>query len=299
VNALRPSPVTLSRQYVKLCERADFEDPDFRAMLSDIHPGLSRTEEVYRKHWEFAMLGLYLKEVGALQEDAEALAVAAGRETIVYWMANHVGRVVATDIYGKGAFGDREAESSMLTAPAAFAPYSYREDHLEVLDMNALMLDFPDGSFDIVYSLSSIEHFGGLRAASQAAREMSRVLRLGGHLVLTTECLVGRHPLDWAPLQFAIRLGTLGRRCPSATLRSRATQVFTAREIERDIVRASGLELVQPLDTHVSAESYENLARPSPNGDVQTETGNVFPHIILQAYGAPWTSAFLALWKPS
>jgi SAM-dependent methyltransferase len=165
--------------------------------------------------------------------------------------------------------------------------------------MNALEVDFPDASFDIVYCVSSVEHFGGLGSAARAVKGMARVLRPGGHLVITTECLVGHHPLDWPPLQFAIRFATLGRRCETATPRSRATETFTPRELERYIVEASGLELVQPLKTEVSSESYENLARWAGDSEPVTASGDRFPHIMLQAHGAPWTSVFLALRKPA
>jgi ubiquinone/menaquinone biosynthesis C-methylase UbiE len=289
----------LSRQYVKLCERGDFEDPVLRAMLREIEPRRAPDEELHRKFWEYAMLGLYLDEVDALHDDAEALAVAAGHEAPLYWMANRVARVVATDIYGEGSFSWREADSSMLTDARAFAPYPYREDHLEVLNMDALHLDFPDQSFDIVYSLSSIEHFGGPRAAARATREMSRVLRPGGHAVIVTECLIDNRVLDWPPLQFAIRMATFGRRCTQATITKRVVDAFTVREIERCIIDASDLQLVQPLNTHVSAESYDNLIRWGSSDQLQSATGDPWPHILLQAHGAPWTSAFLALRKPA
>ena len=85
----------------------------------------------------------------------------AGDERILFWLANHVGEVVATDIYGEGDFAGREAGGSMLVDPAAHAPFPYREDRLSVLWMDARELAFPDASFDVVYSLSSLEHFGG------------------------------------------------------------------------------------------------------------------------------------------
>ena len=49
----------------------------------------------------------------------------------------------------------------MLTDPASHAPFPYREDRLEVVYADARELPFPDESFDVVFSLSSIEHFGG------------------------------------------------------------------------------------------------------------------------------------------
>jgi SAM-dependent methyltransferase len=289
----------LSRQYCKLCDLRDFDDPQLRAKLREIvAPGYTSHEELRRKFWEYAMLALYLEEVGAINEDAEALAVAAGHEEPLYWMANRIRRMVASDIYGEGDFSDREAAGTMLTEPASFAPYPYREDHLEVRTMNALALNAADDSFDIVFSLSSIEHFGSPTDIATSAREMARVLRPGGHLVLATECFVGSSPLDVPAVQFAIRLATLGRRCGTATLRERITDVFMPKEIRRDIVKPSGLECVQPLDETISPETYDNLIKWVGHADLCPRTGDPYPHILLKGHGAPWTSAFLALRKP-
>jgi len=288
-----------SRQYVKLCDRRDFEDEQLMAMLREIAgPAVKPGTEVHRKLWEYAMLGLYLSDAGALHEDAEALAVAAGSEEPLYWLANRIGRVLATDIYGEGDFAYREAAASMLTDPAAFAPYSYRADRLEVRSMNALALDVPDESFDIVYSLSSIEHFGGPPETAAAAREMARVLRPGGHLVIVTECLLGRHLLDVPLVNYAIRIASRGKRCATATPRRRATDAFTPHELQRDIIGPSGLQLVQPLSLEQSPESFDNIIRWNFDGTLDEERANSRPHIVLKAFGAPWTSAFLALRKP-
>ena len=165
--------------------------------------------------------------------------------------------------------------------------------------MNALALDLPDESFDVVFSLSSIEHFGSPAEIATSAREMARVLRPGGHLVLATECFVASHPLDVPAVQLAIRLATLGRRCGTATPRQRITDVFTPREIQRDIVSPSGLRLVQPLDETISPETWDNLTKWVGHAELHPRTGDPYPHILLKGHGAPWTSAFLALRKPS
>src|SRR4051794_41694540 len=72
------------------------------------------------------MLALFLEETGQLHDETHALAVGAGDERIVFWLANRLGRVVATDIYGEGDFAGREAHSSMLDDPAAHAPFAFR-----------------------------------------------------------------------------------------------------------------------------------------------------------------------------
>lgn len=288
----------LSRQYCKLCDLPDFDDPALRGKLRDIvAPGYAPQEELRRKFWEYAMLGLYLEEVGAVREDAEVLAVAAGHEEPLFWLANRVRRVVATDIYGEGGFAvdGREADASMLTAPEAWAPYDYRRDHLEVRSMNALELQFPDDSFDVVFSLSSIEHFGPPAAVRRAAAEMARVLRPGGHLVIVTDVFVSKHPLDEKVVGWALRKVTGGRRAPTATLEQRVMEVFRASELHRDVVAPTGLPLVQPLDMTIAPSSYDNLQHWRGAGELRPRQGTPYPHVLLKAQGAPWTSAFLAL----
>jgi SAM-dependent methyltransferase len=289
----------LSRRYVKLCDRADFDDAAFMSMLRDIAPGLPPEEEVQRKLWEFTMLALYLHETGRLGEETSALGVGAGHEAVLFWLANRLGRVVAIDIYGEGDFAGGEAVGSMLEDPAALAPYPYREDRLEVRHMDARDLDFPDASFDVVFSLSSIEHFGGPRDVARAAAEVARVLRPGGCALIATECFLRHHPADAAPVHFALRVASAGRRAPQATLRRRAVDVFTPRELQRRIVGPSGLRLVQPLEARVSPRTLENVTRIDGAGGLEPATGRMWPHLVLRARGAPWTSAFLALEKPA
>jgi hypothetical protein len=103
--------------------------------------------------------------------------------------------------------------------------------------------------------------------------------------------------LDSPLTQFGIRLATLGRRCGTATPRRRSTECFTPRDMQRLIVEPAGLPLVQPLDTTVSERTHDNTIR-WVNGEPTPESGKPYPHLVLKAHGAPWTSAFLAFQKP-
>ena len=84
----------------------------------------------------------------------------------------------------------------MLNDPASFSPYPYRESHLEARQMDAKELEFEDGSFDAVFSLSSIEHFGSWADIRRSAEEIGRVLRPGGAAFVVTECFLGRSLLS-------------------------------------------------------------------------------------------------------
>jgi SAM-dependent methyltransferase len=287
------------RHYAKLCDVHDWHDAEFVEIVREILPERDPLAHIERKAWEFAMLALFLRETGRLTDATQALAIGAGDERIVFWLANRLGRVVATDIYGSGAFAAREAQASMLGDPAAHAPFPYRENRLDVRWMDARRLDFPDESFDVAFSLSSFEHFGGPGDVAAAARELGRVLRPGGHAFVVTECFVRRHPLNAAPVDFALRLATLGRKRRRATPRRRAVvvEVFTPRELERLIVRPSGLELMEPLDRSVSRDSWHNLTRTDAEG-LHPATGRHWPHVLLQADRSVFTSVALPLRKP-
>lgn len=287
------------RQFAKLCDVRDWDDAELLRVLREILPERDPATHVERKVWEFGMLALFLETTGRMTERTEALAVGAGDERIVFWLANRLGRVVATDIYGEGDFAGREARSSMLADPAAHAPFPYRADRLDVRWMDARRLDFPDESFDVVFSLSSFEHFGAADDVASAARELGRVLRPGGHAFVVTECFVDRHPLNAAPVDLAVKLATFGRKRKRAGLRSRAVvvEVFTPRELERLIVGPSGLELMQPLDLTLPASSRVNVTRTDADG-LHPETGDYWPHVILKAGHSLFTSVSLPLRKP-
>ena len=294
---MRAGAAGLSRQYVTVCDVRDFADGRLRERIRDIVPDADPVNRIERKHWEFAMLTLFLEEVGAVTETTRALAVGAGRELVLYWLANRIERVVATDIYGEGAFGGREAAASMLADARAHAPYPFAEQSLEVRWMDARTLDYPDESFDVVFSLSSIEHFGSVRDVRRAAAETGRVLRPGGYAVIVTECFVRRHPMTSPALHFAVRLATLGRRAGSATPRRRAIEAFTAAELHRHIVEPSGLDLVQPLVLpEPSPESWSTTTRF--RGGEPVDDPDRWPHVLMTAYGTVWTSALLAMRKP-
>ncbi len=174
----------------KLCGMAELENPEWRKAFADLD--LDRPNAPFhRKAWEFTQAVYGLRKLNRLSPDAIALGIGSGHEHILYFLANKVKDVVATDLY-EGSFADKEASPLMLAHPDMFSPFHYRKDHLRVLAMDATNLNFSDASFNFVFSFSSIEHFGGHEEAIKALREIFRVLKPGGVAVISTELILNR-----------------------------------------------------------------------------------------------------------
>jgi len=183
---------------VQLCELANpakWDNPDWMRLLKAMAVVPHSKLAMHRKSYEWTQLAFGLSHLGFVaptRDDASILSVGAGHECILYWLANHAGHVTATDLY-EGRWtsdGSREGDADVITDPDRFAPFEYRRDRLNFRRMDGRSLRFADASFDVVYSLSSIEHFGGFDGARTAVVEMSRVLKPGGVAVLATEYIL-------------------------------------------------------------------------------------------------------------
>ena len=225
----------------------------------------------HRKYWEYAQAARTLTDFGAIHPGAEILGVAAGTEATIFWATNHVRRVFATDIYLNPGTWESDAPHSMLLAPGEHAPGAWDERRLVVQHMDALELRYEDGSFDGVFSSSSIEHFGEWHDVRRALAEVWRVLKPGGIATISTE----------------FRLRGRGPGFPGAL-------VFDAAELEEVIIRPLPWELVEPLDLKVSKST---LATEVSLADKLAGTAPDFPHIVVRQDKILFTSVHLALRK--
>ena len=208
-------------QLCELANPAKWDNDEWLDLLRSL--GLSDDRLVmHRKPYEFTQLLFGCRRLGVLHDDAAFLSVGAGHEHVLYWLSNHVRRVVATDMYEGVWQGERarEGDPAVLVNPDQYAPFPYRRAHLEFMRMDGRSLQFADGTFDVTYSLSSIEHFGGFEGAAQTMREMARVLKPGGVLALATEYVISGPPHE---------------------------ETFQPAEVHA-LLGASGLTLVEPID---------------------------------------------------
>jgi SAM-dependent methyltransferase len=263
----------------RVCGIEDWSDPHLVATIQRLlphfvraYPGFPAKQE-HRKHWEYAHVVMGLERLGAVRPDSWLLSVAGGHEEPAYELTNHVRWMFLVDLYGVGGFKGAEAQETVLTNPDAFETVPYNRNRLVVQYMNALDLRFEPGTFDGVFCLSSVEHFGGFDGAVRGLREMHRVLKPGGIAAVTTECIVnGAAALDLPGLF-----------------------LFTPDLITQLTRSVPGLEPVEPVDFSISPASLAT-AFPLQRAVEEAKTYHTeYPHIVVELQGRYFTSVALFL----
>jgi len=272
-------PAPRSPRPYGICEvvnPARYEDPEWLAIHHDLerysldkHCFQNRSGAVYRKGWEWTHCIYGLRKLGMIRPDRVALGVGAGRECVIYYLADHIRQVVASDLYG-GSWtnaGGREADLALVEQSKSVCPPSVDFSKVAFENQDGTRLTYANESFDFCWSLSSIEHFGGYEAAAQAMREMARVTKPGGIVALATEMLLVddyEHP-----------------------------EFFTRAGIDRWLVHATPeLQLVEEIDYSTLPLVYLVDSIAVPHGVERHRR-----HVVLNDGGVQWTSVMLFLRK--
>ncbi len=222
-------------------------------------------QSMHRKGWEWTHTMLGLDMLGMLGDDKRCLGVGAGHEALAYWLATKTGEVIATDLY-EGSWtdrGSREGDPTVIDDPKKYAPFDYPEDRLKFMRMDGTKLEFEDNSFDVVFSISSIEHFGGHEGSARSMSEIGRVLKPGGMAAIVTECIINDNTHE---------------------------EFFRIDELEKYVVAPSGLKLIQKPTWQMPRKA---LDRPTEMPHEQQHT----PHLILKQGKILYTSVLFFLRK--
>jgi SAM-dependent methyltransferase len=259
----------------RLCYVEDWENSEIKEALTELQK-LSSGSFIHRKDWEWALGIIAMRRFGKLNEKSTAIGVGAGTETVLFYLANKIKHVYATDLYeDNGWIG--VSPSDFPENPKKYAPFPYKEDALTVLRMNGTKLEFPSESFDIAFSFSSIEHFGGKNhsGALRSLKEMERVLKPGGLAVITTEYIINdkEHP-----------------------------EFFNERTIYSDLIdKLERLKLVEPLDLRITTKTLDTVMDYYPVGinwgNLDNEFRKSHPHMLLRIKNILWTSVMLVFKK--
>jgi SAM-dependent methyltransferase len=230
----------------RLCDISDWKT--YAGGLFDVFQDLGEGTYIHRKSWEYAMCIYGLKTLGVVKPDSIALAVGAGHERPLFYFANKIKKMIATDLYSSR---DSDADNDMLKNPEKFAPFPYRKDHLEVYQMNGTDLKFGNNSFDFAFTLSAIEHFGSREDIKKTMAELFRILKPDGVLCLTTEVILNR---------------------------SHHHEFFTVDEIRKYILESTEFKLVGgDIDFRISQSLVLNPIDLDAEKDL-----HISPHIVLK-----------------
>jgi len=249
----------------------DWENLEFQQTLRELFNGKG-VSYVHRKHWEWVLGLIAVKRFDMLNNKMKALAVAAGKEDVLFYLANTIDHVYATDLYR----GDwEESPYDFPENPNKYAPFNFQEKRLTALRMDGTKLEFPDETFDFVFSFSSIEHFGGERHAGalQSVKEMERVLKKGGIAAIATEYVInGKEHKEF----------------------------FNNQNLYTDLIDHLQMKLIEPLNFELNPSTLDNVldfysAVHWTSADQKYK--NSHPHIVIRARNMLHTSIMLVFQK--
>ena len=183
---------------------SSWDNPNWTKYLVELNLPLNK-KTMHRKHWEFAQTLYGLDKFGFLDRHFTALDVGAGKELLMFYLTKKLNKVIAIDLYDSKW---NECPPDFLENPSKYAQYPYDETRLTVKTMDGTKLEFDDETFEIVFSMSSIEHFGGHLNSQKSMEEIGRVLKPGGIAAIVTECILNEktHPEYFTPEQLETKL---------------------------------------------------------------------------------------------
>ena len=259
----------------RLCYVEDWKNEEIKETLSQLQK-LNPQGFIHRKDWEWALGIVAMRRFGKLTKNSKAIGVGAGREEVLYYLANNINHVYATDLYDAKDWKNF-APSDFPENPKKYAPFPYNEDALTVLRMNGTKLEFPSENFDIAFSFSSIEHFGGKNhlGALRCLREIERVLKRGGIAVIATEYIINNKEHH---------------------------EFFNRRTIYSDLIdKLEKLQLVEPLDLRLTTNTLDTVIDYSSAVYWDTSIDDKFkkthPLILLRVKDILVTSVMLVFQK--
>jgi SAM-dependent methyltransferase len=258
----------------KLCSIEDWGNNEMIKVISETQR-LGALGGIHRKEWEWAMGIIAMRRLGMLNEKSIALGVGSGKEPVLFCLSNIIKHVYATDIYEGKSW--TEAPSDFPENPKKYCASRYNEKALTVLRMDGTKLEFQPDYFDIVFSFSSIEHFGGRNhsGALSALKEIERVLKPGGIAVITTELIInGKNDSEF----------------------------FNAETIYSDLIgQLAQLQLVEPLDLTITPRTLDTVLDYFPTAlmwdGLNDDYKRTHPHILLRRKNLLWTSVILVFRK--
>src|SRR5215207_1989457 len=230
---------------------------------------------IHRKDWEWTLGIIAMKRFNKLNDKCTAIGIGSGREEVLFYLANHLKHVYATDIYDRKKWDD-VAPSDFPENPKKYAPFPCKEDALTVLRMDGTQLEFPSETFDIAFSFSSIAHCGGKDHSGtlRSMKEIEPVLNPGGIAVIATEYIINDKD---------------------------HSEFYNKKTIYSDLIdKLDSLKLVEPLDLRITTKTLDTVmdGETASKWDILDNSfKKSHPHILLRNKNILVTSVMLIFQK--
>jgi ubiquinone/menaquinone biosynthesis C-methylase UbiE len=263
----------------KICDAADWFDTEFHSIIIN---ELNESPRFHRKQWEFAMIFLALKKLGFLNENMSGLSLGGGNERVLYSIAQHVNKLIVTDLYDEDTTWDCAKTKDPDEYIKASKPFDVDDSKIKALRMDMRHLDFEDNTFDFCYSSCAIEHIGDFEDFVRHLDEVYRVLKEDGVYVFTTELKVGNDTIkDENNFIFSL---------------SYINEIFKSTKLTPDVdadVNLAHHEINTPLPSNI-----KNLCYNNEDSFLDGIMKN-YPHVVLLRGKYPFTSIQFVLRKKS
>lgn len=171
-----------------LADVGELERPP-ASMFDKVMPADYETRFMPRKWWEWDYIAQCAEQLGLMSESGTALGLGVGAEPLIFYFAQHFGSVIATDLYSADTVW-KEARFGNSEVILNQSPIAFPRQRVSIRNADMRSTGVPDLSVDVVWSCSSIEHIPTLRDLFLVFKEIDRVLKPGGHAILTTEYCV-------------------------------------------------------------------------------------------------------------
>jgi len=173
----------------KICDSEDWSDPRVDRIIRD---ELRLSPSYHRKQWEFALIYLALEAKGKLNPQSRGIAFGAGRERLLFAVANRVGHLLATDLYTPNSQWLGARTNSPKEWLLKSAPFPVDAAKLDATFMDMTDVTHEPNSVDFCYSSCAFEHIGKERETFvKHLSDVAKILKQNGIYTLTTELNYG------------------------------------------------------------------------------------------------------------
>ena len=231
---------------------------------------------------------------GAGDKLLRAYSDAVNRRLLERWLPPTCHHLLKTDLFDEVAgtgivgflLGRAERVSGIDIAPSVVEAACAAHPLLEGTIADVQALPFPDEMFDVIVSMSTLDHFDSTDAIAQALGELHRVLRPGGSLIVTLDnasspfvalrnalpyALLHRVKLVPYPNGVTCSLGELSRLVTETGLD--VDEVDVVMHVPRLLVRAAGRSLAGDATRNVRWASRLLSLEPPRGIPLRTASG--------------------------